>query len=92
MAGCCKGLGEQLIGAESLKVNFVTMQSYLGAHRDIVFVYETKVVEDGKALKVKEPFTDVSFCQISALPSEKIAEYHLEVLDELEISNASKEI
>jgi hypothetical protein len=75
-------LGEQILGAEDLKAQFVSMQSYRGAHWDIVFVYEAKMPE-GRPLTAKEPFTEVSFCKTSALPREQIAEDHLEVLDEL---------
>jgi hypothetical protein len=76
-------LGEQITGAENLKADYVSMQSYLGAHWDIVFVYETKVREEERPLTSKDPFTEVRFYNISALPRDQIAEDHLEVLDEL---------
>jgi hypothetical protein len=77
-----KLLGEQMNGAENLKVDYVTMQSYLGAHWDIVFVYQTKI-DEGRALSPKQPFTELGFYKLSALPREQIAEDHLEVLEEL---------
>jgi hypothetical protein len=75
-------LGEQVSGAENLKVEFVTMQSYFGAHWDIVFVFETKM-EDGRTLTPKPPFKDLGFYKMSDLPTEKIAQDHVEVLDGL---------
>ncbi len=77
-------LGEQTNGAENMKVDFVSMQSYFGAHWDIVFVYETKILDEAKSLSPKEPFTELGFYKMSSLPREQIAEDHLEVLDGLE--------
>jgi len=75
-------LSQQLGGAENLKADFVTMQSFLGAHWDLVFVFEAKFAEE-KHLACKEPFTEVGFYKLSGLPRGEIAEDHLEVLDEL---------
>jgi hypothetical protein len=77
-------LGEQIKGAEDLKVSFVTFQSYLGAHWDIVFLFETNI-DDGrkKLLLPREPYTELGFFKMSSLPRQEIAEDHLEVLDEL---------
>ncbi|HVB11839.1 MAG TPA: hypothetical protein VNE86_01805 [Nitrososphaerales archaeon] len=81
-------LGDQINGTENLKVNFVSMQSYLGAHWDIVFVYEAILLDEGKTLTANEPFVEAGFYKMSALPREQIAEDHLEVLDELgKVSN-----
>ncbi|MDA4111820.1 MAG: hypothetical protein OK439_04735, partial [Thaumarchaeota archaeon] len=38
-------LGEQLNNSEYLEPTFLSMQSYLGAHWDIVFVFECHLVE-----------------------------------------------
>ncbi|MDA4112314.1 MAG: hypothetical protein OK439_07210, partial [Thaumarchaeota archaeon] len=76
-------LGEQLNNSEYLEPTFLSMQSYLGAHWDIVFVFECHLVEGKPALTGKEPFVGTSFLKLSALPRHEIAEDHLEVLDEL---------
>jgi hypothetical protein len=76
-------IGEQLNNVDYLEPTFLSLQSYLGAHWDLVFVFECRLME-GKPLPTpKEPFVEVSFLKLSALPKSGIAEDHLEVLDEL---------
>jgi len=75
-------LGEQLSGAELLKPKFLTMQSYLGAHWDIVFVFEAQLEGKQKEdLKPKDPFIHTSFQKLESLPRLEIADDHLEVID-----------
>jgi hypothetical protein len=76
-------LGEQISGAENMKVEFVSMQSYFGAHWDIVFVFEAKLDND-RPLSPKHPFTELKFYKMSSLPRELIAQDHVEVLDEMQ--------
>ena len=83
-------LGEQLNVGNDLKVEFVSMQSYLGAHWDIVFVYEAKIKESETTLVSKGPFVEVNFYKMSTLPRGEIAEDHLEVLDELSREQSMK--
>lgn len=84
-------LGEQIAGAENLNATFVTLQSYLGAHWDIVFVYEAKIEDAAKkSLSPKEPYTEIKFLKLSSLPKKEIAEDHLEVLDGLAREQSEK--
>ena len=78
-----KLVGDQLSGAENLKLDFVTMQSYLGAHWDIVFIYGASIDEKTRYLSPKPPFVELNFYKLSYLPRDQIAEDHLEVLDQL---------
>jgi hypothetical protein len=78
-----KLLNEQLNNVEYLDPTFLSLQSYLGAHWDIVFVFESHL-QEGKPLPTpKEPFVAISFHKLDTLPRHEIAEDHLEVLDEL---------
>jgi NUDIX domain len=77
-------LREQLTDIDNLAPNYLSMQSYYGAHWDIVFVFES-MLDDTKPLPTpKEPFEGVMFCKLNLLPRNEIAQDHLEVLDELE--------
>src|SRR5208282_3966671 len=62
---------------------FLTMQSYLGAHWDIVFLFETTHDGAGQAPAPKDPFVEASFYSLDALPRIEIAEDHLEVIDQM---------
>jgi hypothetical protein len=74
---------EQIAGIQKgIKVDFVTLQSYLGAHWDIVFLFET-LIDSIDNLKPNLPFTELGLYKLSNLPTGEIAEDHLEVLDEL---------
>src|SRR5579862_5871949 len=75
-------LTEQLDKVEYLDPKFLSMQSYLGAHWDIVFIFESQL-EEGKPMPAaKGVFTGVSFHNLNSLPRNEIADDHLEVLDE----------
>jgi hypothetical protein len=73
-------LATQLSGAEGLKQNFAEMQSYMGSHWDICFVYDF----DAKGVRniaAKPPYTEATFYSVGSLPRALIAEDHLEVID-----------
>jgi NUDIX domain len=76
-------LNEQLTNVEYLTPVYLSMQSYLGAHWDIVFLFEAKLDESKPIPSVKGPFVGVSFHRPESLPRDEVAEDHLEVLDEL---------
>jgi len=59
------------------------MQSYFGAHWDIVFIFESRLEEGRPLPSTKAPFVGASFHNLNSLPRNEIAEDHLEVLDEL---------
>lgn len=62
---------------------FMTMQSYLGAHWDIIFLFGTTHEPSAPALAPKEPFVQAAFYSLDRLPRGEIAEDHLEVIDEM---------
>jgi hypothetical protein len=77
-------LERQLSGVEPVKLKFRSLQSYLGAHWDIVLVFEADLAETaGQEIKPKDPFTAIEFHKLDSLPRDQIASDHLEVLDEL---------
>lgn len=58
------------------------MQSYLGAHWDIVFLFSTSLADAKNASLVpKPPYIEAAFYELANLPRDKVAEDHLEVLD-----------
>ena len=62
---------------------FLEMQSYLGAHWDICFVFECKDT-GGRVKGSKSPnFEGASYHDRNSLPRSEIAPDHLEVLDSL---------
>ena len=75
-------LHEQLDNAEFSVPNFLSLQSYYGAHWDIVFVLESHLLEKSMPT-VRPPFSEVTFFKLGNLPRNEIAEDHIEVLDEL---------
>jgi hypothetical protein len=77
-----RALATQLSGAEGLKHKFMDIQSYMGNHWDICFVYE---FDAGGAAEIKAtpPYADAAFYRLDSLPRGSIAEDHLEVIDGL---------
>lgn len=75
-------VSEQLTNTDYLVPNYLSMQSYLGAHWDIVFIFESMLDESNPSPAAKDPFVGVSFFNLDSLPRQEIAEDHLEVLDE----------
>jgi hypothetical protein len=76
-------LTEQLTNVDYLAPTYLSMQSYLGAHWDIVFLFESILDETKPAPVAKPPFTGISFHRLDKLPRVEIAEDHMDVLDEL---------
>jgi ADP-ribose pyrophosphatase YjhB (NUDIX family) len=64
-------------------LQFLSMQTYYGAHWDIVFLYETWLREENRQLGPRAPFVAASFYLVNDLPRKDISEDHLEVLDEM---------
>lgn len=82
--GAKRALRDQLNSADGVEEpEFLTMQSYLGAHWDIVFVFQAWAREGVTGFVPKEPFTQAIFRELADLPRGEIAEDHLEVLDEV---------
>lgn len=77
-------LNEQLVNVENLTPTYLSMQSYFGAHWDIVFVFESQLDGSKPLPGAKEPFEGVAFHDLKSLPRSEISEDHLEVLDELQ--------
>lgn len=72
----------QLDGAEGLEPKFREIQSYLGSHWDLCFVYDF----DGRKateLSPRPPFVEATYYRLNALPRASMASDHLEVLDGL---------
>ena len=72
----------QLDGAEDLEPTFREIQSFMGSHWDLCFVYDF----DGqktKGLRAKPPFTEATYCALTDLPRSAVASDHLEVIDGL---------
>jgi hypothetical protein len=81
-AGARRVLSDQLQDPSRLKdPEFLGMQSYLGAHWDIVFLFETWLDDGGTEILPKDPFVKAAFHDVNKLPRSEIAEDHLEVID-----------
>ena len=79
-----RALEFEFSNSDSLQeLQFLNMQTYYGAHWDIVFLFETWVKDGSKELFAKEPFVGASFYPVKDLPRKEISEDHLEVLDEM---------
>ena len=79
-----RALTQQLGNYDSLQdPQLLNMQSYYGAHWDIVFLYETWMKDGAQEVSAKEPYVGASFYSVSNLPRSEISEDHLEVLDEM---------
>ena len=81
-------LREQVNGTEELKPKFLSLQSYMGAHWDLVLIFESQLSHGRENLSAKGPFTEIQFHKLdSSLPRTEIAEDHLEVIDGLTKEN-----
>jgi hypothetical protein len=77
-------LAEQFEHSDSLQdLQFLGMQSYYGAHWDLVFLYGMLMKNGAQDLSAKDPYVDVAFYSVNNLPRSEISEDHLEVLDEM---------
>ena len=75
-----RAVTSQLDGAEPLEPKFREIQSYMGGHWDLCFVYDF----DGRKaqkLTAKSPYVEASYYRLSALPRDVIAPDHLEVIE-----------
>jgi len=77
-----RALTTELTGMEDLEDKFVDIQSYVGSHWDIVFVFEFKTPE-GAEVTAKPPYANAAFYDVASLPKDLIAEDHLEVIEGL---------
>lgn len=60
---------------------FSDMQSYFGAHWDIVFLFEAWLEEGAPDPRPREPYVQATFHDIGRLPRREMSEDHLEVID-----------
>jgi hypothetical protein len=84
--GAKRALDQVLANTESFDMpKFLTLQSFLGAHWDIVFVYEISVKDAAQSerLSAREPYTSASFYHIARLPRSEISDDHLDVIEQL---------
>jgi hypothetical protein len=73
-------LNEQLENCEYMEPKFLTMQSYMGAHWDICFVFETPIENHKLEPLPRAPFTQVSYHRLTSPPLQEIADDHLEII------------
>jgi len=82
--GARRALSEQLGDLKRLKdPEFFGMQSYLGTHWDLVFLFNTRLEDGGMFVQPREPFVEAAFHDVKKLMRNEIAEDHLEVIDEM---------
>ncbi len=80
-AAAKRAVASQLEGADALEPKFREIQSYLGSHWDLCFVYDFK--GGIPKLAARLPYVEASYYRLSALPRADIASDHLEVIDGL---------
>lgn len=80
--GARRALREQLQNTTVKALEFLGMQSYLGAHWDIVILFGTRL-DVGAKVAPNGPFVEAAFYDANNLPRAEIAEDHLEVIDEM---------
>lgn len=77
-------LRDQLMEPNAFKdPEFSAMQSYLGAHWDVVFLFETMLTAPTNEVRPKEPYVEAAFYDLGDLPKSEMSEDHLEVLTEM---------
>ncbi len=76
----------QLSGVAGAVPKFVDIQSYMGSHWDICFVYEFDVSGKGRPAALP-PYADAVSYKLDSLPRSQIAEDHLEIIDGLSVSH-----
>ncbi len=64
-------------------LQFLNIQTYYGAHWDIVFLYETWLRDANRLVQAREPFVSASFYPANNLPRKDMSEDHLDVLEEM---------
>ena len=81
-AGARRALGDQLQEPSLLKdPEFAGMQSYFGAHWDLVLLFGSWFEGGDRAVIPKPPYVEAAFYDVSKLPRDEMAEDHLEVLE-----------
>jgi len=87
-AAAKRAVTTQLDGAETLEPKFGEIQSYMGSHWDLCFVYN---FDGRKAQKItaKPPYEQASYYRLSALPRDLIAPDHLEVIEGMAVHKRS---
>lgn len=79
-----RALTQQLENPDSFQdPQFLGMQSYYGAHWDLVFLYGMLMKDGAKDVVAKEPYIEATFYPMNKLPRDEISEDHVEVLDEM---------
>jgi hypothetical protein len=79
-----RSLSYQLANPDSLQdPQFLSMQTYYGAHWDIVFLFETWTKDGAQEISPKEPYVAATFYPVNNLPNREISGDHLEVLNEM---------
>jgi len=75
-------LKEQLGSPDGLgDPEFLKLVSYLGAHWDLVMVFQAWFDGGDPQIQPREPFVQGGFYDVNALPRAEIAQDHLEVMD-----------
>ena len=75
-------LKEQLGSPDGLgDPEFLKLVSYLGAHWDLVMVFQAWFDGGDPQIQPREPFVQGGFYDVNALPRAEIAQDHLEVID-----------
>jgi ADP-ribose pyrophosphatase YjhB (NUDIX family) len=83
-AAARRALADQLGATAGLgELEFLELQSYLGAHWDMVVLFQAKLEAPEAVVRPNPPFTSASFYDLGSLPRSEIAEDHLEVLDSM---------
>ncbi len=79
--GAKRVLRDQVEHSEGFQPRFLEIQSYLGSHWDICFIYECDSLDS--KLDPRQPYIESAFYSLSSLPRIEIAADHLEVIDGL---------
>jgi ADP-ribose pyrophosphatase YjhB (NUDIX family) len=83
-AGARRVLKEQIGNPEGIgDPEFLRLLSYLGAHWDIVILFQARFDGADSQIQPREPFAQAAFYDLNTLPRGEIAEDHLEVIDSM---------
>ena len=81
-AAAKRAIASQLEGLEKVEPTFREIQSYLGSHWDLCFVYDFDGRKASK-LAARAPFVELAYYRLDALPRSLLAPDHLEVIEGL---------
>ena len=76
-------LDKQFSGVTYPKMIFTSMQSYLGAHWDLVVLFQAWFEGEDLQIQPREPFVQGGFYDVRTLPRAEIAGDHMEVIDSM---------